>query len=292
MKIAIASGKGGTGKTLVSTALFHSLMTNGRKVILADCDAEEPNACVFFETREEEKREVTQKVPVIATENCTFCGRCHEVCNYNAIFYLPPAGIIQVIEDLCHGCGACSWACKEGAISEKEVVLGKVSSFSTNNGYTLLEGRMKTGVFSPVATIKETVRKAALQDLEIILLDAPPGTSCPFIQTVAQAGYVILVAEPTPFGLSDLRQSVNTLKTMNIPFGVIINKAGLGDDRIKDYLKTEDIELLMEIPFSRKIAENYAGGKLLTETEPKWQPEFVNMFEHINLRYGNRHNQR
>jgi len=290
MKIAIASGKGGTGKTMVSTNLFYSLKTGGIDVVLGDCDAEEPNAKTFFDVREMDKKVVTQKVPVIDTEKCTFCGRCHDYCNYNAIIILPPANFIQVIEDLCHGCGACTFACNDGAITEKEVPLGTVTSFGTGKEISFVEGKMKVGVFSPVNTIKDTIK--SIDGSDITLLDAPPGTSCPFIQTVDKADYVILVTEPTPFGLSDLKQSVNTLRTMDKPFGIVINRAGLGNREIYDYLRSENADLLMEIPFSRTIAESYANGNLIAEKDTAWQMKFLKLFNDIQEKYGNSHYQR
>ena len=229
IKIAIASGKGGTGKTFVSTNIFYTLLQNNYRAMLVDCDAEAPNSVAFFETKLVKESEVTQLVPVINTDTCTFCGKCHEYCNYNAIFILPPMKIIKVIEDLCHGCGACSVACKLDAISEKPVSLGQVALYSTNGLPALIEARMNIGVMSPVPVIKAAIKQIDNQ-ADIIIMDAPPGTSCPFIQTVASADYVILVTEPTPFGLSDLKQSVETLKTINKPYGVIINRAGLGNN--------------------------------------------------------------
>ncbi len=290
MNIAIASGKGGTGKTMVSVNLAHTLRSAGIDVTLADCDAEEPNSCTFFRHTEGEETVVTQKVPVIDTERCTFCGRCHEYCNYNAIFILPPANFIQVIEDLCHGCGACTVACRDQAISEKDVVLGKVSSYTSDSAIELREGRMKVGVFSPVNVIKATVR--AVPETGVNLFDSPPGTSCPFIQTVAPADYVILVSEPTPFGLSDLRQSVATLRQLDKPFGVVINRAGLGSSDIYTYLRQEGIEELMEIPFSREIAGIYASGGIFTEHRTEWQDKFLDMYKKIERSYGDSSHQR
>ena len=159
IKIAVASGKGGTGKTFVATNLFYTLLKNNYRAMLVDCDAEAPNSIAFFETNLIKESEVTQLVPVINTDTCTFCGKCHEYCNYNAIFILPPMKIIQVIEDLCHGCGACSVACKIGAISEKPVSLGQVALYSTNGLPVIIEARMNIGVMSPVPVIKEAIKQ-------------------------------------------------------------------------------------------------------------------------------------
>jgi MinD superfamily P-loop ATPase len=278
MKIAIASGKGGTGKTFVSTNIFYTLLQNNYRAMLVDCDAEAPNSIAFFETKLITRTEVTQQVPVINTGTCTFCGKCHEYCNYNAIFILPPMKIIHVIEDLCHGCGACSVACRFGAISEKPVSLGQVALYSTNGLPALIEARMNIGVMSPVQVIKAAIKQIDNQ-ADIIILDAPPGTSCPFIQTVASADYVILVTEPTPFGLSDLKQSVETLKKINKPCGVIINRAGLGENVVYNWLKENSIPLLMEIPFDRETARIYSEGHLLVEESIKYRTHFFDLLK-------------
>jgi len=290
IKIAIASGKGGTGKTLISTNLFYLLQQNYCNVTLVDCDAEEPNDIIFFNGNIVKTIDVNQKVPVIDKNKCTFCGKCHEYCNYHAIFILPPAKIIKVIEDLCHGCGACSVACNFDAISDKDVLLGKVSCFNYTNTSKIIEAKMKVGVFSPVPLIKAAVKVAGNNG--IILFDSPPGTSCPFIQTVAGADYIILVTEPTPFGLSDLKQSVETLKIMNKNCGVIINRAGLGDNAIYDYLKQEQLLLLMEIPFDKEIASYYSKGELFIKYKKEWESHFTSLFNIIIDKYGNSSNQR
>lgn len=288
IKIAIASGKGGTGKTLVATNLFYVLQQLKYQTVLVDCDAEEPNDMVFFNRELLKSVDVTQKVPVIDESKCTFCGKCHEYCNYNAIFILPPAKIIKVIEDLCHGCGACSVACTDNAISEKDVSLGTVNFFSNKEEATIIEAKMKVGVYSPVSVIKEAIKEAGNNG--IILLDSPPGTSCPFIQTVDAADYVILVTEPTPFGLSDLKQSVETLKSLNKNYGVIINRAGLGDNGVYDYLMQENIPLLMKISFDKTIASNYSKGDLIAEYQPEWKAKFLSMFDLIVEGHGNSSN--
>jgi len=291
MKIAIASGKGGTGKTFIATNIFYTLLKNDYRAMLVDCDAEAPNSIAFFETKLVKESEVTQLVPVINTDSCTFCGKCHEYCNYNAIFILPPMKIIKVIEDLCHGCGACSVACKTGAISEKPVSLGKVTVYSTKGLPVLIEARMNIGVMSPVPVIKAAIRQIENQ-ADIIILDAPPGTSCPFIQTVASADYVILVTEPTPFGLSDLKQSVDTLRKINKPCGVFINRTGLGDNNVWKYLSNEKIPLLLEIPFKKEIAGLYSRGKIVAETDSFFAKQLLAVLENINIQHGDCNNQR
>lgn len=287
IKIAIASGKGGTGKTFVSCNLFYSLQQKNKHVTLVDCDAEEPNILMFIDGTLEKATDITQLVPIIDKDKCTFCGKCYEYCSYNAIFFVPDAKIINVMEDLCHGCGACSVACEFDAITEKEASLGKLSQYKVSEKTNLIEARMKVGVHSPVPVIKAAIKAA---DSEIVLLDSPPGTSCPFIQTVALADYVVLVTEPTPFGLSDLKQSVETLKSIGKPCAVIINRDGLGNNEVADYLKNEHIPLLMKIPFDKNIASSYSKGEILARNEPEWEIKFNNLYNTIIEEYGNSRN--
>jgi len=281
IKIAIASGKGGTGKTFVATNIFHTLVKNQIDAVLVDCDAEAPNAVAFFKTKQTRVIEVTQLVPVIDISACTFCGKCHEYCNYNAIFILPPVKIINVMEDLCHGCGACSVACRYDAITEKPVSLGKVNLYSYNSNHSLIEARMNIGVMSPVPVIKAAIKQINNQ-AGIAILDSPPGTSCPFIQTVSASDYVVLVTEPTPFGLSDLIQSVETLKVINKQYGVIINRYGLGNLDVYNWLKVNKIPLLMEIPFDKEIARIYSEGRLLVEEKKEYRIQFTDLTEKID----------
>ena len=285
IKIAIASGKGGTGKTLVSTNLFYTLSKNDTSVHLVDCDAEEPNDKEFIAGEFLQSFDVTQKIPVIDENKCTYCGKCFEYCNYNAIFFLGEQRMIRILEEQCHGCGACSVACIYGAISEKDDLLGTVSTYKVTDNSKLTEARMKVGVHSPVPVIKEAVKAAS--DAGVILLDSPPGTSCPFIQTVSTADYVVLVTEPTPFGLSDLRQSVDTLRSMGKNCGVIVNRAELGNDDVYDYLKNENIPVLLTIPFDKNIAMVYSKGELITNKNEEWEQKFIQLYQQILIENGN-----
>lgn len=290
-KIAVASGKGGTGKTFVATNLFQTLSKKGLRTVLVDCDAEAPNVLAFFKAEKKWEEQVTHQVPVIDSEMCVFCGKCHDYCEYKAIFYIPTMKVIQVMEELCHGCGACGYACEFGAITEKPVSLGVVSGFSVNENSALIESRTDIGVMSPVNLIKSAISKVD-PATEIAIFDSPPGTSCPFIHTAARADYVVLVTEPTPFGLSDLRQSVETLKQLKKPCGVIVNRAGLGNNDVYRYLNEENIPLLLEIPFSREIAGYYTSGQLAVRMLP-WLEEQLNaVFSIISINHGNSNHQR
>ncbi len=285
LKLAIASGKGGTGKTLLSSNLFHALQQLGKNVALVDCDAEEPNAKLFFNGKLKSEVAVKQNIPVIDDSKCTFCGRCHDYCNYNAIFILPSMKVIKVIEDLCHDCGACLYACDDDAITEKEISIGKITNIEIDSKASIIEAKMNVGIYSPVPVIKEAIK--ATKDYDIVIMDSPPGTSCPFIQTVDKADFVILITEPTPFGLSDLKQSVETLKIMNKHYAVVINRSGLGDNEIYDYLKIENISLMMEIPFDKDIAMHYSKGELVTRYDPQFSSKLIKMYDLISQKYGN-----
>jgi MinD superfamily P-loop ATPase len=280
IKIAVASGKGGTGKTFVATNIFYSLIKDDTNAVLVDCDAEAPNAAAFFDKKFLSIEDVCQQIPEIDETKCTYCGKCHDWCNYNAIFIIPPSKIIKVIEDLCHGCGACFAACEFNAIKEKNVSLGEVSTFLVYQKFNVIEARMKVGVMSPVKLIKAALKKIEPEH-EIAILDSPPGTSCPFIQTTAQADFVILVTEPTPFGLSDLKQSVETLKQMKRQYGVIINRAGIGNRDVYSYLNEEKIPLLMEIPYDAQIASLYSKGKIVAAEMPDLKIKFKNLIKNI-----------
>jgi len=277
IKIAIASGKGGTGKTFVATNIFFSI-ANNHNTLLIDCDAEAPNAAAFFKSTLTDTEEVYQQVPVIDENACTFCAKCSEWCHYNAIFIIPPSKIIKVLDDMCHDCGACYAACKFNAIEGKKMSLGHIITCVTEQKCRIIEARMNIGIMTPVKLIKNAIKKSAAFN-GIVIIDSPPGTSCPFIQTTSAADYVILVTEPTPFGLSDLKQSIETLNKMNKKYGVIINRAGIGNSDVYDYLKHECIPLLLEIPYDEKIAMLYSTGKIVSEEVPEYQSMFLKAIE-------------
>jgi len=279
MKIAIASGKGGTGKTLMSTNLFRTMEKEGVDVTLIDCDAEEPNVAEFISGKIINVKPVVCHIPVIDAQKCVFCGKCHEYCSYHAIIFLPPTRFIKVVEDLCHDCGACIEACKFDSIDQKEKQLGLITTYSCNKNTKIIEGRANIGIYSPVPVIKEAIKSNAESGLTI--LDSPPGISCPFIATVYNADFVVLVTEPTPFGLNDLKLSAETLRKLNKPFGVIINRAGLGNRDVYVWLEENNIPLLMEIKFDREIARIYSRGKILVDEMPDFNNLFVKLFKTI-----------
>ncbi len=264
MKIAIASGKGGTGKTTVSVNLFYIINRfYNSEVQLVDCDVEEPNDAIFFpKALKTEEKQLFQIIPKIDTAKCTFCRKCAEWCEFNAISIVKSLGFAEINNDLCHSCGACVVACNFGAITEYQQPLGVISHYDTGIGKGLTEGKLKIGSAMQTSLIKQ-VKKNTRNSAEIIIYDAPPGTSCPVVETVSDADFVILVTEPTPFGLHDLKITVELLNDLNKPFGVIVNKAGLGNNEVYRFLETNNIELLGKIPFAKEYAAEYASGNIL-----------------------------
>ncbi len=263
-KIAIASGKGGTGKTSISVSLQHFIRKQiTDQVQLVDCDVEEPNDILFFpEAKKQHKQEVTQLIPVIDKTKCTYCRKCADYCEFNAISIIPSAQLAEVNASLCHSCGACLIACEHQAITEKDHHIGEINFYQDQSSLNLIEGVLKIGSPMQTMVIKETKKQASDQN-KITIYDAPPGTSCPVVETISDSDYVILVSEPTPFGLHDLKLMIALTREIKKSFGVIINKAGLGNQDIYKYLETEKIELLGEVPFDQNYAENYANGDLL-----------------------------
>ena len=261
-KIAIASGKGGTGKTTVAVNLFSFLQKKiSKNVFLVDCDVEEPNDFLFFpKAKKINSCVINQQIPEINNDKCIYCRKCVEYCTYNAIVVIPGINFAEVNSSLCHSCGACSVACDYGAITEKPFPVGEVTKFDNQ----LVEGKLKIGSTKQTYLIKQ-LKKRVSNNTDIIIYDAPPGTSCPVVETVTDADFVILVTEPTPFGLHDLKLTVALIRELGKPFGVVINKSGIGNIRVYNYLESENIEILGEIPFNQEYASNYALGKLLTD---------------------------
>ena len=285
MKIAVASGKGGTGKTTISVNLYLFIEKFFNKnVQLIDCDVEEPNDLVFFESAVmASQNQVFQQVPEIDTNKCVFCRKCADWCEFNAISIVKSLGFAEVNPDLCHSCGACMVACNFDAISEHPKPLGTISHFNAGFGKGLIEGRLQVGSSMQTSLIKE-VKKAGNNSADVIIYDAPPGTSCPVVETVADADYIILVTEPTPFGLHDLKITLELLIDMQKAFGVIINKAGLGSRDVYHFLNENNIEILGEIPFTKEYASNYASGKILQNILPETENIYREIIEKLELK--------
>jgi MinD superfamily P-loop ATPase len=271
--VAIASGKGGTGKTTVAVNLALSMSTD---VQLLDCDVEAPNANLFLRPRIDSSDTAGIPVPIVDPERCNGCGECSRLCQYNAIVALRSGAM--VFPELCHGCGGCIRVCPEGAISEKLRPIGVVEQGRTGN-VRLLQGRLNVGE-SLAPPLIRAVRSHAASGT-VVLVDAPPGTSCPMISAVRGSDLVILVTEPTPFGLNDLGLAVEVVRALGIPCGAIINRAGTGDDRVNEYCASEGLEILMGIPDDRRIAEAYARGFPLVEVVPEIRPLFAELAARI-----------
>jgi len=274
MIISIASGKGGTGKTTISTNLALSI---DEKVQLLDCDVEEPNAHLFLNPNIEKKDPVNAPVPKIDLEKCTFCKKCMDICRFGAIAVLKKD--VLTFENLCHSCGGCFEVCPEKAVSEKERSLGNIEQGSVN-GITFIHGRLDIGQVMVPPIIKK-VRSYTDPD-RVTIIDAPPGTSCPVISAMNGADFILLVTEPTPFGLHDLKLAVETVRILDIPHGLVINRAGLGNDEVKQYAQKENIPILMEIPFDKKIAQIYSKGQMIVDKLPEYKKKFRILFEKIS----------
>ncbi|MBN2456604.1 MAG: ATP-binding protein, partial [Sedimentisphaerales bacterium] len=253
MNIAIASGKGGTGKTTIATNLAASLSQAGQQVQYLDCDAEEPNGHIFLKPDMECSEDVTVGVPEVDMAKCKGCGKCGRLCQYSAIICLKDKPL--VFEQLCHSCGGCMAICPEGAIHEKPRKIG-VAEFGKSNGMYFSHGKLDIGSIQTPALIRY-VKRRMQQDM-INIIDAPPGTSCPVIEAIKGSDFILLVTEPTPFGLNDLTLAVDMVRQLNIPFAVAINRSDIGNDAVVQYCHREDIDVLMQIPNDRKIAESYS----------------------------------
>jgi MinD superfamily P-loop ATPase len=285
MQIAVASGKGGTGKTTVAVSLFYFWKKfYNKKVHLVDCDVEEPNDALFFSSLETlEQKQVHQYIPEIDTSVCTFCKKCAEWCEFNAITIVASRRFAGVDTSLCHSCGACLVACPENAFTEKPHPLGVITRYLTENGNEFTEGRLEVGSAMQTMLIKE-LKKEVTPNLNYTILDAPPGTSCPVVETVSDTDYVILVTEPTPFGLHDLKITVELMNELQKPFGVVVNKAGLGSGDVYTFLKENNIELLGKIPFSRELARMYSSGELLNNIPEELKETYRRIIEKITCR--------
>lgn len=282
-KIAVASGKGGTGKTTLAVNLFNGLSKQLKgRVQLVDCDVEEPNDLIFFKNAQKEStQEITQLIPKIDADRCLYCRDCVEYCEFNAIVLLPTVKFATVNPNLCHSCGACLVACKHDVITEYEEPIGVVNQYLVEHENRVVEGRLKVG--SAMQTMLIKALKENLQESDVTIYDAPPGTSCPVVETVCDMDYIVLVAEPTRFGLHDLKLMVALVKQFDIPFSVIINKAGVGDKKIYSYLEEEGISILGEIPFSRAYAARYAQGNITQEIPVEVEESYQKIISDIVL---------
>jgi MinD superfamily P-loop ATPase len=273
MIISIASGKGGTGKTTVATNLAVSL---GSAVQLLDCDVEEPNAHLFMHPVFDLTETVTTPVPEVDMDKCTLCGKCGDICQFKAIVVVGET--VLPFEELCHSCGGCMAVCPEDAITEKGRQLGIIQK-GHRNGIEFIHGKLRVGEAMSPPLINKVL--SYTDPARLTIVDAPPGTSCPVIESMKNADFVLLVTEPTPFGLHDLKLAVGAVNILDIPCGLVINRSDLGDEKVKEYADHENLPILMEIPFDRQIAETYSRGELIVEAMPEWKEKFLELNEKI-----------
>ena len=273
MIISIASGKGGTGKTTVATNMALSV---GSDVQILDCDVEEPNAHLFIRPVIRESNTVYTPVPEIDEEKCNFCRKCADICRFRAIIVVGEN--ILTFPELCHSCGGCMEVCPEKAITETGRELGVVEK-GHRNGLGFVHGKLRIGEAMSPPLIRKVRSSAGPEALTII--DAPPGTSCPVIAAMKDTDFVLMVTEPTPFGLHDLKLAIEAVKLLGIPSGLVINRSDMGDNKVREYAGQESLPILMEIPFDRRIAEVYSTGGLIIDAMPEWRNRFQELYRDI-----------
>ena len=296
MIVTVASGKGGTGKTTVAVSLALSLAAEQESIpLLLDCDVEEPNSALFLKqltlpSTTWERREVGQLIPKVDFAKCTYCGRCAEVCQYNAIAVVGEK--VLVFPELCHGCGSCTLNCPEEAIHEVLNVTGTIDR-AVNGPIEFAQGTMNVGEPMAVPIIRQLKQWVIPPDAStrlggsFVILDAPPGTACPVVESMSGADFVLMVTEPTPFGLHDLRMAVQVARDeLGLPVGVVVNREGVGDEGVNEYCAAESIPILMRIPLDRRIAEAYSEGIPLVERLPEYQEQFQALYADIKELVG------
>jgi MinD superfamily P-loop ATPase len=283
MIVAVASGKGGTGKTTIATSLALSLASHGSAPppIFVDCDVEAPNAHLFLKPRLEKSEPVGILIPAVDEAKCTFCGKCAKVCAYHAIAVLGQK--MLVFPQLCHGCGSCTVQCPENAITEKLDPIGVIERGPALAGIDFRRGLLDVGKPMSVPIIRELQRQIKPQPGQDVLLDAPPGTSCPVVETMRGADYLLLVTEPTPFGLHDLQLAAQVARELNLPAGVIVNRENGPYPEMETFCHSSGLPILLRIPFEREIAEGIAQGYTLTEIHSEYYQHFREMFHKIKV---------
>jgi len=278
--IAVASGKGGTGKTTVATNLAVTVADLGQKVQYLDCDVEEPNGHIFLKPDIEKTQAVTVDVPEVDLEKCVGCGKCSEICQYSAIVHLKDNNVLT-FEQLCHSCGGCFRVCPADAIKPKPLKIGDIE-FGKAGDIDFVHGKLRIGYVRTPSLIKEVKRHIRQDSLAII--DVPPGTSCPVVEAVKGADFVLLVTEPTPFGLNDLKLAVDLVREMNLPFAVVINRYGIGNKEVEKYCEVENIDICLKLPDDRRIAEAYSVGKMIVDVLPEYKKDFAGLYESVSQR--------
>ncbi len=283
MKISVASGKGGVGKTTVAVALADVLVSSKNvNVLFLDCDVEEPNSYFFIKPQITQKIPIYTQIPQVDKNKCNFCAKCSKICAYNAIAVVKTE--VLIFDNLCHGCGACSFFCPQKAIKEVNKEIGFIEIGEKEN-LKFIHGKLKIGQAIPTPLIKAV--KSYINGFDFTIIDAPPGANCSVVESVKNTDFCIVVTEPTPFGLSDMIQLTQLLKRLGIKFGVIINKENLGDERVEKFCKENDIPILLKIPFLREVSFQSAKGQILTKILPEYKREFDKVIERIKVLNSN-----
>lgn len=274
MQIAVASGKGGTGKTTIATNLAYAASISGLVTSYLDCDVEEPNGHLFLKPEITGSRKVAELKPEIDPELCTHCGLCERICRFNALVCLEKE--VLVFPEICHSCGGCALVCPSKAISEVPREIGRVESGKSGK-INFAGGLLNIGETMSPPVIREV--KKCFPEAELRIVDSPPGTSCPVIESVRGSDYVVLVTEPTPFGLNDLKLAVELLEKLGIPFGVVINRVGIGTQETWQYCENREIDILLEIPEDRYVAECYSRGELMSLKSAEYGAGFTGLLK-------------
>lgn len=276
--IAVASGKGGTGKTTIATNLALYAANSGQKVQYLDCDVEEPNGHIFLKPQINRSQQVTIDIPQVDLEKCTNCGKCGEICQYGAIVCIKEK--VLTFEQLCHSCGGCMRVCPTNAIKPKPLKIGDIDSGKAGD-VNFVHGKLLVGNVRTPTLIKEV--KKHIKQNHLAIIDVPPGTSCPVVEAVKAVDFVLLVTEPTPFGLNDLMLAVNLVRKMNLPFAVAVNRCDIGDDNVEKYCKAEGIEIVLKLPDDRRIAETYSDGQMIINALPEYKSHFADLAKAIKV---------
>lgn len=276
-RIAIASGKGGTGKTTIAANLAYLSAQLGRQVLYVDCDVESPNGHIFLQPKIENCLSATTTVPQVASERCNLCGECGAFCQYNSLLCLPDQ--VVTFPELCHGCGGCSRLCPQQAISEIPRQIGNLQ-FGSAGAITFASGLLNIGEAMSPPLIRAL--KNNLVESELTIIDAPPGTSCPVIESIRDCDYIVLVTEPTPFGLNDLQLAVKMVRALSQPFGIVINRAGLDDRPVLDYCQKEQLPILAQLPDDRRVAEAYSRGELACAVLADFKQMFMGLLAAVD----------
>jgi MinD superfamily P-loop ATPase len=277
MLITVASGKGGTGKTTVAVNLAAAAAAGGRAVTLLDCDAEDPDCHIFLKPDELAAEPFAVQVPAFERERCDFCRRCGQICRFHAVAALK--NDVVLFPELCHSCGGCWEVCPHDALRPVPRAIGEIRT-GGGRGVRFVEGRLAVGERTAVPIIREVKRRGGSDRL--VLADAPPGTACAMVEAARGSDYVLLVTEPTPFGLYDLKLAVAVVRELGLPCGVVVNRAGEGEEDMRAYCAAAGVEVLAAIPDDRRVAEVYADAGLIVDELPDYRPAFENILSRLD----------